>query len=120
MKHIITLFIIIFSFLSSTCFGFISRIDRKNGQYILYDEKGKKIKSFFDSIGTLEGFGSTFFIISKSGWYYLYDETGKRYKTLSTSIGYMVSVSGNTFNVRKGGVIYTYDRSGKQISKRNE
>jgi hypothetical protein len=103
---------------SNICFGAISNIEKKGAWYHIYNEKGKKIKSLSNAIGKLEGFSSTFFIISKGAWYYLYNENGKRYKTLSSSTGEIISVSGDTFVVRKGSWIHTYNKNGKKIGSR--
>jgi hypothetical protein len=103
---------------SNMRFGAISNIEKKGAWYHIYNEKGKKIKSLSGAIGKLEGFSSTFFIISKGAWYYLYDENGKRYKTLSSSTGEIISVSGDTFVVRKGSWIHTYNKNGKKIGSR--
>jgi hypothetical protein len=102
----------------NVCFMAISNIEKKGSWYHIYNEKGKKFKTLSENIGKLEGFSSSFFIVSKGSWYYLYDETGKRYKTLSSSTGEIISVSGDTFVVRKGSWIHTYNKSGKKVSTR--
>jgi hypothetical protein len=118
-KIVFTLLVATISiFQVNVCYSAISNIEKKGSWYHIYNEKGKKIKTLSDNIGKIEGFGSTFFVVSKGSWYYLYDENGKRYQTLSDSTGKIISVSGDTFVVQKGSWIHTYNKSGKKISSR--
>jgi hypothetical protein len=118
-RFVFTLLIMIISvFRGNICFSAISNIEKKGSWYYIYNEKGKKIKTMSGSIGEIEGFSSTFFIVSKGSWYYFYDENGKHYKTLSNSTGKILSVSGDTFVVQKGSWVYTYNKNGKKINSR--
>lgn len=71
-----------------------------------------------ESIGTMLGWSTHFFIVQKGAWYDLYDESGKKYKTLPESIDSFVSIAGDTFVIRKGSWLDTYDIFGKKISTR--
>lgn len=98
----------------------ISSIDDKGSWYYVYDEQGKKVATLSKNIGTVQGFGSDWFVVTTNNWLYLYDIKGRKYKTMSlSSYGEVVSVGSNTFVTRKGSWLYTFDRNGKKINTRS-
>ena len=98
----------------------ISHIETTKNWYYIYDQDGKKIKTLSSTIGELQGFSSTFFVVKSSSWYYIYDANGKKTKTLSEStVGKVLSVSGETFTSQVGSWIYTWSKEGKKISTRS-
>lgn len=97
----------------------ISHIETTKAWYYIYDQNGKKVKTLSTTIGELQGFSSSFFIVKSGSWYYIYDATGKKTKTMSvSSIGRILSVSGDTFTSQSGSWIYTWSKGGKKISTR--
>ena len=87
----------------------ISHIETTKNWYYIYDQDGKKIKTLSSTIGELQGFSSTFFVVKSGSWYYIYDANGKKTKTLSEStVGKVLSVSGETFTSQVGSWIYTW------------
>ena len=97
----------------------ISHIETTKNWYYIYDQDGKKIKTLSSTIGELQGFSSTFFVVKSGSWYYIYDANGKKAKTLSEStVGKVLSVSGETFTSQVGSWIYTWSKEGKKISTR--
>ena len=97
----------------------ISHIETTKNWYYIYDQDGKKTKTLSATIGELQGFSSSFFVVKSGSWYYLYDATGKKTKTLSEStVGKVLSVSGETFTSQVGSWIYTWSKEGKKISTR--
>ena len=107
----------------------ISHIETTKNWYYIYDQDGKKIKTLSTTIGELQGFSASFFVVksgssqaertSSSAWYYIYDANGKKTKTLSEStVGKVMSVSGDTFTSQVGSWIYTWSKEGKKISTR--
>ena len=97
----------------------ISYIETTKSWYYIYDQNGKKIKTLSSTIGELQGFSSTFFVVKSGSWYYIYDANGKKTKTLSEStVGKVLSVSGDTFTSRQGAWIYTWSKDGKKINTR--
>ena len=97
----------------------ISHIETTKNWYYIYDQDGKKIKTLSSTIGELQGFSSTFFVVKSSSWYYIYDANGKKTKTLSEStVGKVLSVSGETFTSQVGSWIYTWSKEGKKIGTR--
>lgn len=97
----------------------ISHIETTKSWYYIYDQNGKKIKTLSTTIGELQGFCSTFFIVKNGSWYHVYDANGRKIKTLSVStIGKILSVSGDTFTSQSGSWIYTWGKDGKKISTR--
>lgn len=98
----------------------ISHIVTTKNWYYIYDQDGKKIKTLSSTIGELQGFSSTFFVVKSGSWYYIYDANGKKTKTLSEStVGKVLSVSGETFTSQVGSWIYTWSKEGKKISTRS-
>ena len=97
----------------------ISHIETTKSWYYIYDQDGKKTKTLSTSIGELQGFSASFFVVKSGVWYYIYDATGKKAKTLSEStVGKVLSVTGETFTSQLGSWIYTWSKDGKKISTR--
>ena len=97
----------------------ISHIEATGSWYYIYDQNGKKAKTLSASIGALQGFSASFFVVKSGSWYYLYDATGNKTKTLSeTTVGKVLSVSGDTFTSQAGSWIYTWSKDGKKLSTR--
>ena len=98
----------------------ISHIETTKNWYYIYDQDGKKIKTLSSTIGELQGFSASFFVVKSGKWYYIYDANGKKTKTLSEStVGKVLSVSGETFTSQVGSWIYTWSNEGKKISTRS-
>jgi lipoprotein-anchoring transpeptidase ErfK/SrfK len=97
----------------------ISYIETTSAWYYIYDQNGKKIKTFSTNIGELQGYSASIFIVKNGSWYYIYDAKGNKIKTLSVSyVGTILSVSGDTFTSRYGSWIYTWNKDGKIIQRR--
>ncbi len=97
----------------------ISHIETTKNWYYIYDQDGKKIKTLSSTIGELQGFSASFFVVKSGSWYYIYDANGKKTKTLSEStVGKVLYVSGETFTSQVGSWIYTWSKEGKKISTR--
>lgn len=97
----------------------ISHIETTKSWYYIYGQDGKKTKTLSTSIGELQGFSASFFVVKSGVWYYIYDATGKKTKTLSEStVGKVLSVTGETFTSQLGSWIYTWSKDGKKISTR--
>ncbi len=97
----------------------ISHIETTKSWYYIYDQDGKKTKTLSTSIGELQGFSASFFVVKSGVWYYIYDATGKKTKTLSElTVGKVLSVTGETFTSQLGSWIYTWSKDGKKISTR--
>ena len=95
----------------------ISYIETSSSWYYIYDQNGKKIYTMTKSVGELQGYCASFFIVKTSSWYYLYSPMGKKLCTLSVSyVGEILSVSGDTFTSRCGSWIYTWSKEGKKIA----
>ena len=95
----------------------ISHIETTKNWYYIYNEEGKKTKTLSATIGELQGFSSSFFVVKSSSWYFIYDATGKKTKALSEStVGKVLSVAGETFTSQLGSWIYTWSKEGKKIS----
>jgi hypothetical protein len=97
----------------------ISYIETTKNWYYIYDQDGKKTKTLSTTIGELQGFSSTFFVVKSGSWVNIYDANGKKTKTLSESyVGKVLSVAGETFTSRLGSWIYTWNKEGKKVSTR--
>ena len=97
----------------------ISHIETTKNWYYIYDQDGKKTKTLSTTIGELQGFSASFFVVKSGSWYYIYDANGKKTKTQSEStVGKVLSVSGETFTSQVGSWIYTWSKEGKKISTR--
>ena len=99
----------------------ISYIETTSSWYIVYDENGKRLRSFSTSQGTLVTYSSEFYIIRVgNSWYYTYDASGRRLHTFSVSAtGEILSASGDTFTSRLGSWVYTWTKDGKRIATRS-
>ena len=98
----------------------ISHIETTKSWYYIYDQDGKKTKTLSTSIGELQGFSASFFVVKSGVWYYIYDATGKKTKALSEStVGKVLSVAGETFTSQLGSWVYTWSKEGKKISTRS-
>ena len=118
MKRILLLLAIIAPML---VFGrSISNIDRDGSWYHVYDETGKKYKTFNqNTVGELKGWCGDFFVTQYGSWIYTYDIEGKKIKgTTTDAIGEVISVSGGTITTKSGSWIYTFDKNFKKISSR--
>ena len=97
----------------------ISYIETTKSWYYVYDQDGKKIKTFSTTIGELKGYSASIFVVKNGSWIYVYDAKGNKIKTLSeNSAGKVLSVSGDTFTTQLGSWIYTWSKDGKKISTR--
>lgn len=95
----------------------ISYIETTSSWYYIYDQNGKKIKTMSTSIGQLQGYCASFFVVKTSSWYYIYSPEGKVIRTLAVSyVGEVLAVSGDTFTSRCGSWIYTWSRDGRKIA----
>lgn len=93
----------------------ISYIETTKNWYYIYDQDGKKGETLSSTIGELQGFSSTFFVVKSGSWYYIYDANGKKTKTLSVSaVGKVLSVYGELFTSQVGSWIYTWSEEGKR------
>lgn len=116
-KHLLTLILLLSA--ASLQAQTISYIETTEHWYYIYDQDGKKTRTLSTTIGALQGFSATFFVVRNSAWYYIYDATGKKTKTLSAStVGTVLSVAGDTFTSRLGHWIYTWSKEGKKLSTR--
>ena len=98
----------------------ISHIETTKSWYYIYNQNGKKTKALSTSIGELQGFSASIFVVKSGSWYYVYDAKGNKLKTLSvSSVGKVLSVSGETFTSQAGSWIYTWSKDGKKISTRS-
>ncbi|MBQ7211801.1 MAG: hypothetical protein IJS19_03900 [Muribaculaceae bacterium] len=97
----------------------LSMVDRDGSWYKLYNESGRCVRTLSASIGELQGFGSTYFIVKSGSWYKLYSSDGKLYKTMSvSSVGQILTVGPSTLTSRSGSWIHTWSRDGKRVSTR--
>ena len=107
-----------FSFMSAQK---ISYIESTPSWYIVYDENGKRVRSFSTSQGRLVAYSSEFYIIQVgNSWYYTYNPQGKRLYSFSVaSTGEILSCSGDTFTSRWGSWIITWRKDGKRLGSRS-
>ena len=97
----------------------ISYIETTKSWYYVYDQNGKKIKTFSTNIGELIGYSASIFVVQNGSWIYVYDAKGNKIKTMSeSSAGKVLSVTGDTFTTQLGSWIYTWSKDGKKISTR--
>ena len=97
----------------------ISYIETTKSWYYVYDQNGKKIKTFSTNIGELKGYSASIFVVQNGSWIYVYDAKGNKIKTMSeSSAGKVLSVTGDTFTTQLGSWIYTWSKDGKKISTR--
>ncbi len=99
----------------------ISYIESTPSWYIVYDENGKRVRSFSTSQGRLVAYSSEFYIIQVgNSWYYTYNPEGKRLYSFSVaSTGEILSCSGDTFTSRWGSWIITWRKDGKRLGSRS-
>ena len=99
----------------------ISHIETTKSWYYVYNQNGKKIKTFSTNLGELKAYSSTFYILKQgSGFYVTYDVTGKRLHAFGvSSVGEVLGASGDTFTSKHGSWIYTWSKDGKKISTRS-
>ena len=98
----------------------ISHIEASGSWYDIYDQSGKKSRTLSRSIGELQGFSTSIFIVKSGSWYYIYDAAGRKIHTMSVaSVGEILSFAGYTFTIRSGSWIYTWDKTGKKIATRS-
>lgn len=98
----------------------LSSVEVRGGFVCLYDASGECYKRLSASeVGTVKGFGPTFFVSENGAWIHLYNAEGVRYKSITASqAGEVTGVSGETFTTRDGPWIHIYDREGKRVSTR--
>ena len=95
----------------------ISYIETTKSWYYIYDQDGKKTKALSSSIGELQGYSASFFIVKSGPWYYIYDAKGNKTKSMSVyTVGNVLSVAGDTFTSQLGSWIYTWNKEGKKIA----
>lgn len=95
----------------------ISYIETTKSWYYIYDQDGKKTKALSSTIGELQGYSASFFIVKSGPWYYIYDAKGNKTKSMSVyTVGNVLSVAGDTFTSQLGSWIYTWNKEGKKIA----
>lgn len=120
MKQILLLLALLYSVTSMS--QQISYIEETSSWYYIYDQDGKRVRSFSASQGKLVTYTATFYIIrSGNSWYYTYDIKGNRIHSFSiAATGEILSASGDTFTTKFGNSwIYTWTKDGKRISSRS-
>ena len=98
----------------------IGYIETTKNWYYIYNQDGKKIRTFTTSQGELKGYSSTFYILKQGATFYMtYDVNGKRLHTFGAgSVGEVIGVSGDTFTSKLGVWIFTWSKEGKKIGTR--
>ena len=98
----------------------IGYIETTKNWYYIYNQDGKKIRTFTTSQGELKGFSNTFYILKQGATFYMtYDVNGKRLHTFGAgSVGEVIGVSGDTFTSKLGVWIFTWSKEGKKIGTR--
>ena len=98
----------------------ISHIETTKNWYYIYNQDGKKIRTFTTSQGELKGYSNTFYILKQGATFYMtYDVNGKRLHTFGAgSVGEVIGVSGDTFTSKLGVWIFTWSKEGKKIGTR--
>ena len=119
LKQLFLFFALLLSGICTRAQG-ISHIEATKSWYYIYDQNGKKAKTLSTSIGELQGFSASIFVVKSGSWYYVYDAKGNKLKALSaSSVGKVLSVSGETFTSQAGSWIYTWSKDGKKINTRS-
>ena len=119
LKQLFLLFVLLLSGICARAQG-ISHIEATKSWYYIYDQNGKKTKTLSTTIGELQGFSASIFVVKGGSWYHIYDAKGNKIKTLSaSSVGKVLSVSGETFTSQVGSWIYTWSKDGKKINTRS-
>ena len=98
----------------------IGYIETTKNWYYIYNQDGKKIRTFTTSQGELKGYSNTFYILKQGATFYMtYDVNGKRLHTFGAgSVGEVIGVSGDTFTSKLGVWIFTWNKEGKKIGTR--
>ena len=98
----------------------IGYIETTKNWYYIYNQDGKKIRTFTTSQGELKGYSNTFYILKQGATFYMtYDVNGKRLHTFGAgSVGEVIGVSGDTFTSKLGVWIFTWSKEGKKIGTR--
>lgn len=97
----------------------ISHIENTGSWYYIYDENGKKVRTFSASNTELVAYSESFYIIKQGSFYHTCDVKGKRLHTFSvTTVGEILNASGDTFTSRLGSWIYTWSKTGKKLNTR--
>ena len=98
----------------------IGYIETTKNWYYIYNQDGKKIRTFTTSQGELKGYSDTFYILKQGATFYMtYDVNGKRLHTFGAgSVGEVIGVSGDTFTSKLGVWIFTWSKEGKKIGTR--
>ena len=98
----------------------IGYIETTKNWYYIYNQDGKKIRTFTTSQGELKGYSNTFYILKQGTTFYMtYDVNGKRLHTFGAgSVGEVIGVSGDTFTSKLGVWIFTWSKEGKKIGTR--
>ena len=98
----------------------IGYIETTKNWYYIYNQDGKKIRTFTNSQGELKGYSNTFYILKQGATFYMtYDVNGKRLHTFGAgSVGEVIGVSGDTFTSKLGVWIFTWSKEGKKIGTR--
>lgn len=119
MRHLFTILLFLLTFAAQAQCQQISYIETTKSWYYLYDQNGKKYKTFSTNIGELKGYSASIFVVKNGSWIYVYDAKGNKIKTLSeSSAGKVLSVAGDTFTTQLGSWIYTWSKDGKKTSTR--
>ena len=119
MKRFYTILLFLLAFAAKAHCQQISYIETTKSWYYVYDQNGKKIKTFSTNIGELKGYSASIFVVQNGSWVYVYDAKGNKIKTMSeSSVGKVLSVTGDTFTTQLGSWIYTRSKDGKKISTR--
>ena len=97
----------------------LSYIDEDISFYYLYDDAGKRSKTLPKSIGELQGWSATFFVVRQGSLYRIYDAQGKAGKVMPvSSVGKILSVTGDNITSNSGNLIFVWDKNWKKIRTR--
>ena len=119
MKHIL---IILFTLLTVVAGQAqkISHIENTGAWYVIYDDNGKKVRSFTTSNTELVAYSDSFYIIRQGQFYYTCDMKGKKLHTFAlSSVGNILNASGDTFTSRNGNWVITWSKTGKKLNTRD-
>jgi len=118
MKRII-IFLIILMTVTAIQAQKISHIENTGSWYNIYDENGKKVRTFTTSNTELVAYSESFYIIKQGSFYHTCDVKGKRLHTFAvSSVGEILNATGDTFTSRNGSWVITWDKSGKKLNTR--
>ena len=117
LKQLFLFFALLLSGICTRAQG-ISHIEATKSWYYIYDQNGKKTKTLSTSIGELQGFSASIFVVKSGSWYYVYDAKGNKLKALSApSVGKVLSVSGETFTSQAGSWIIPGARTARRLTR---